>query len=75
MKLSDITPDISKMSDEELMELLRRNRHNRQVVKPATATRQRKESKKSLSKAKSQLDQLLSLMSAEDIEAMLDEEK
>ncbi len=65
MQLHDLVKDISKMSDEELLEHVRAMRHNKYVARPAAAKRRADANKKTTRKTTSAIDKAVAKMTAE----------
>ena len=66
MKLEDLVPDFSKMSDEELKHHIHHIRHEKYIAKPAKAKRAQEVEKKVTRKRVSTVDKMLDGMSEED---------
>lgn len=64
MRLSDLTRNMSNMSDDELREHVRQMRHNKNVVKPAHVKRVQEVEKKESKHRVSKVDKAVAGMSA-----------
>lgn len=71
MQLNDLVKPLDQMTDEELLEHLRKVRHNREIVRPAARRyvekAEKKESRGKVTKAEAMLDKL----SAAEKEALI----
>ena len=66
MQLDQLIKPIDQCTDEELLERLRKVRHNREVARPVAKAKAAKVEKKSSNKKVSALEKLLDSMSNED---------
>jgi len=72
MRLNDLIKPIDECTEEELMERLRRVRHNREVARPVAVAKATKEVKKSSVKKMSALEKLVEGMSEADREKLIE---
>lgn len=63
MQLIDILKPMDQMTDEELKERLQKIRHNRDTVRPAAKSREKKEAKKGAVTRINKMDDLFDKMS------------
>lgn len=71
MQADDLVPDISKMSTEELREMVRAARHRRSVEQPVRAAKAATQEKKASAKRQTSMDKLLRQLSPEQAAALL----
>jgi len=72
MQLKDLISEIENQSDEELMQRLRDARQNRTVVRPASARRAKKASAQAARTQTTKVEKLLSGLSPEEIQILMD---
>ena len=71
MQLHDLIKPLSECSDEELLERLRKVRHNREVTRPVAAAKVAKTAKKASNKRVATLDKLVDSMTPAQREALI----
>ena len=71
MRLSNLVPDVSNMSDDELREHVRGIRHNKFIVKPAAQKHKEKPQKQERKSARLNINKMLSGLSKEQIAALI----
>jgi hypothetical protein len=72
MRLTDLVKPIDECTEEELLERLRRVRHNREVARPVAAAKVARAEKKSSGKRISALEKLVAGMSEADRAKLID---
>jgi len=71
MRLEDLTKNLSNMTDDELREHVRQIRHNKNVVKPASAKRVAEVVKKESNQKASKVNKMLDSMSESEKRQLL----
>lgn len=72
MRLTDLVKPIDECTEEELLERLRRVRHNREVARPVAVAKVARAEKKSSGKRMSALEKLVAGMSEADRAKLID---
>lgn len=72
MQLNQLIKPIDECTDEELLELLRKVRHNREVARPVAKAKAAKVEKKTTTKKLSAMEKLLAGMSEEDRQKLIE---
>ena len=73
MQLTDLVKPLEDMSDEELLEQLRRARHNRSVVRPAAAKRVERAETKTKRAKTTKVGKLTDALSPAEKQALIDQ--
>ena len=71
MRLNQLVKDLRKMSDAELLERIRKMRHNKYVEKPAVAARKEKPQRQESNRATMKVNRMMRDMSNTDREALI----
>lgn len=72
MQLPDLVKPIDQCTEEELLERLRRVRHNREIAHPVAAAKEARAEKKTSNKRMSALEKLVAGMSEADRIKLID---